>query len=158
MINMVQLYGQTKILDHSLVSMRREFPFDGKICPETESSSTVKAVRYYPNEIYASFLNDEESFELLNQTILNIENAISNQADADKAYTNFSNLLHTEMENKLKKISGQSKNTVKSIERRQRPFGPVIYRKSDIVYVKQKNDGYPASLLLLKNDSAKNII
>ena len=122
MINMVQLYGQTKIPDHSLVSMCLEFPFDGKICPETESSSTVKAVRYNDNEIPASFLNDEVIFELLNQTILNIENAISNQADADKAYKNVSNLLHTEMENKLKKISWQSKNTVKKHKAWEKPY------------------------------------
>ena len=60
-----------------------------KICPETESSSSVKAVRYNFNEIPASFLNDEESFELLDQTILNIEDAISNLGDADKAYEDF---------------------------------------------------------------------
>ena len=124
MIHMLQLpvYGRTKIPDHSLVSMCLEFPLDGKICPETESSSSVKTVRYNLNEIPASFLNDEESFELLNQTIFNIEDAISNLGDADKAYEDFSNLLHTEMKKQTEKISGQGKNTGKKHKARAKPY------------------------------------
>ena len=122
LINKLQLYGQSKIPDHSLVSICLEFPFIDNICIETESGNTVKSVRYNLSEIPSSFLNGEESFELLNQTILNIENAISNQADADVAYENFVIQLQTEMENKLKKLSGKAKCTTKRNKSRAKPY------------------------------------
>ena len=59
--------------------------------------------KYNVNVIPASFLNDEQSFDLLNQTILSIENAISMQADIELAYDKFTTLLNTEMESNLKK-------------------------------------------------------
>ena len=122
LINKLQLYGQTKIPDHSLVNICLDFPFIDNICIETESGNTIKSVRYNLNEIPSSFLNDEESFELLNQTILNIENAISNQANADVAYENFVILLQTEIENKLKKLSGKAKCTTKRNISRAKPY------------------------------------
>ena len=59
LINKLQLYGQTKIPDHSLVNICLEFPFIDNVCNETKSGNTVKSVRYNLNEIPSSFLNDE---------------------------------------------------------------------------------------------------
>ena len=105
LINDLGLHGHTKIPDHSLLHFCLDLPsaeldHTKQIDSNPYSSCTTK---YNVNEIPASFLNDEQSFDLLNQTILSIENAISVQADMGLAYDKFTTLLNTEMESKLKK-------------------------------------------------------
>ena len=58
-------------------------------------------------------MNDEKSSDLLNQTVINMENAISNQANIDLAHETFVTLLQTEMEDKLKLSRVDSKQTHK---------------------------------------------
>ena len=59
-------------------------------------------------------LNDEKSFDLLNEYIANIGHAISNQADMDLVYENFVNLLQHKMDDKLKQRCTNTHTSTKS--------------------------------------------
>ena len=83
-----------------------------------------KLIKYNLREILSSILNDDESFELLNQAITSIESATLSQANIDLAYNNFTSLLQTEMETKLKKCRStcNAKQIYKRHKSRAKPF------------------------------------
>ena len=122
LINELNLHGHTKVPDHSLVQFFFDFLlFDIKI-PEYLNGSQPKQQKYNFSHIPASFLNDEKSFDLLNEIIVNKEHAISNQADIDSAYEFFLTLLQNEMEDKLKASRTSSKQSSKRHKSRAKPF------------------------------------
>ena len=75
---------------------------DHKI-PKAAGSSHV--TKYILNDIPPSFLNCEESLELVMSTIDKIKNNLFRKHDATKAYQNFIDLINPEMDPKLKKKS-----------------------------------------------------
>ena len=98
LINDLKLLGQTRIPDHSLLHFCLELPFAQIDHSEKTDEYSHKLIKYNFSEIPASFLNDEQSFVLINQTIAILESAITAQANIDLTYDNFTSLLQTEME------------------------------------------------------------
>ena len=115
LIKDLSLHGHTKIPDHSLVQFFLDFPqFNDSKNIENPNYVHPRLKKYDLSHIPPSFLNDEKSFDLLNETIANIEHAISNQADMDLAYENFVNLLQHEMDDKLKQRCTNGNTSTKS--------------------------------------------
>ena len=124
LINDLKLHGQTKFPDHSLLQFCLDFPFAKISYIKHAGGISPKLIKYNLSEIPSSFLNDEESFELLNQAITNKESAISSQANIDLAYDKFTSLLQTEMETKLKKCRNtcNAKQIHKRHKSRAKPY------------------------------------
>ena len=122
LINYLKLLGQTRIQDHSLLHFCLELPFAQIDNSERTDEYSHKLIKYNLSEIPASYLNDEQSFVLINQTIASIESAITAQANIDLAYDNFTSLLQTKMESKLKKSRTNAKITNKRHKSRAKPY------------------------------------
>ncbi|MEW8548010.1 MAG: endonuclease/exonuclease/phosphatase family protein, partial [Candidatus Thiodiazotropha sp.] len=122
LINAFNLHGLTKIPDHSLVQVVLEFQSVDVKDRDVHNVGTQRLPKFNFNDIPVSFLNDEESFDKLNQTILKIQNTISTYSNINSAYNDFTALLHSEMESKLKKHSFKQHFTSKKHKSRAKPY------------------------------------
>ena len=103
-INCFDLHSQ-KVSDHSVISWTKQLlnstTGSDTLLPNNAGSPHVP--KYVLNDIPPSFLNCEQSFQLLMDTIGKIENNLQQENDVTKAYQIFVDLILSEMEIKLKK-------------------------------------------------------
>ena len=96
------LHGASKTSDHSILTCELN-PF-----PQRHADSTTPSVdsqsqkRYHVKNMPTSFLNCEESFVKINESIQKIERLLELESDVSGAFKTFVDLLNSEMESKLK--------------------------------------------------------
>ena len=100
-ISNFSLHGHHKMSQHSLLQVTLT---DGRLKEiATGENEPVTRPKYKLNEILSSFLNCESSFKNLMKSIQRIEKSLFEEQDVQCAYTEFVELLHTEMNLKLEK-------------------------------------------------------
>ncbi|CAC5399360.1 unnamed protein product [Mytilus coruscus] len=101
-------YVPDRIPDHSLLCCDiRQPKFEQNIY--SAHDSTDKRKRYKLNSMPDDFLSNNEILDVVNSTILQIENSIRISGNIHHAYDAFTTLIHKEMENRIPVSNGYSK-------------------------------------------------
>ena len=128
--------------DHSVISWTKQlyFPKQNTDHKSPEAAGSSHVTKYILNDIPPSFLNCEESLELVMSTIDKIENNLFRKHDVTKAYQNFIDLMNSEMDSKLKR-KVLPLESFSSINQEQKHTGTQNYKKCGIVLVLLNNSG-----------------
>ena len=100
LINTYNLMGSTKFPDHSVIQF--DLSYENIASTNCDRSNDMIKRSYKVDNIPITFLNDANAVHKVSETLSNIEHALSNEADLNDAYKSFLNLIHEEMNNKLK--------------------------------------------------------
>ena len=121
LINRVNMQGHLRSSEHSVLQVTLQTEIAMRSVSSADSPTTRD--RYKLNDITASFLNCESSFQQLMDTIHRIEQCLLEERDVQLAYTEFVDLIKREMDTKLPKRKqskpGTSHNPHKS---RAKPY------------------------------------
>ena len=120
-INRVNMQGHIRSPEHSILEVTLQTDNVANLNSPSESSA-VKP-RYNLDDIPASFLNCETSFQRIMDTIDKIEKYLTEERDVQKAYTEFTELVKVEMDAKLpKQRQYQTKALHKPHKSRAKPY------------------------------------
>lgn len=117
LVNELQMQGNSKIPDHSLLLWSVPLSSSGSIVNDGTSSLNEQTSRtvYNTSTMPTTFLNGADAVEVINDTIKKIEHNLHQEQDVNSAYNTFTSLLWSEMEQTLPKKRPPSTSHAKSM-------------------------------------------
>ena len=150
------LNGCTKIPDHSVLSWEMELPkYDNvNTCIGTRQKAetfTMTRKRFNLTDIPVDFMNNQDILQQIEQTVLKIEDILSEENGASAAYSEFMELIRSEMDTKLKCVNKQSSEIKTNKMKYKKYWNDELQRQWSIVCEKER------TWLKCKNNNKKKL-
>lgn len=101
------LNGCEKIPDHSVLTWEVKLPNYAHSTESRQKTETVSSIRRHYNltNLPIDFMNNQDILQQIEQTVLKIEDILSEEHGANAAYSEFMDLIHSEMDTKIKCVN-----------------------------------------------------